>query len=675
MDDLKRRLLETAVRPFGSDPELQLAASQLLGEQVRPDGRGAEQAIARWNEVDARTRRAWGWNRLLFWVLVSLSVAIWVPTLLGYFEFIRLLKSITSDDKPSIESVVLKRFSNRLSASQKLVLLGDCSKPTQAEKMKALWDSQSANPVYFSEYARVYLKETKQLPPNFLEIARLIDPENAWFTYLAAAVEAEGGYELTFAGKTKKDATPPPWKILNVAKLEKAAALLHEARNQPRCQDYLAEITRERIQAFPVNSQINNLIAGSYLREQCTSDIVAIKSLSEAMSAYGLTLGEAGDHATFKNLLTDTDAFVWTTSHMEATDLMEASAFRGIVATHAKHLGEVSRKLGLLDDAIRLEKIHQRTEAEKLARKNRRHLIEGREYGENGRLLASASLKNQVSAVASPPLFADRYLLPGRLADHEMVSWVCCFCAAPFLGFSLILMGMVKAKPATALNLTLAKRIGELMLPTDWSWIVGLGVLCPTVYLIILERYRPVIGLNYDNFASHLFILPWFYLTTLLAMLTCIPAIVARWRLVRRVEVFGFTKCPPHVVTLIILWNLVQFPLLGWMSSGITNLYVFCGLGFTFMICASATMSASLIDIQKQSLASSTLNLFLNPASALAAIPLLCLIPVFKATQQQAFQQDQISKIDPAFPAASPYECRVAAQMQKETRTILGDEK
>ena len=204
MDDLKGRLIEAVVRPFAGDPELQLAASQLLGEQVRPDGRGAEQAIARWNEVDARTRRPWGWNRLLFWVLICLSVAIWVPTLLGHFEFVRLVKSITSDDKPSIESVVLKRFGNRLSASQKLVLLGDCSKSTQVEKMKALWDSQSGNPVYFSEYARVYLKKTKQLPPNFLEVARLIDPENAWFTYLAAAVEAEGGYEKNLRQEHKE---------------------------------------------------------------------------------------------------------------------------------------------------------------------------------------------------------------------------------------------------------------------------------------------------------------------------------------------------------------------------------------------------------------------------------------------------------------------------------------
>jgi hypothetical protein len=674
MPDFHTRLLETAVRPMAGDPEIQLAASQMLSEQVRPDGHGAEEAIARWDAVDARTWRLWGWNRLLFWVLVCLSVVVWVPTLLGYFELTRLLKSLTRDDKPSIESVVRKHFGNHLSARQKLTLFGSDAQSSAAEKIKALWDSQPTNSVYYSAYARIYLEEKKQLPPDFLEFTRLIDPENAWFTYLTAAVEAEGGYEKNIASKSNNDSTPP-WKILDLAKLEKAAALLHEACDQPRCQDYLAEITREKIQALSVTTQMDNLVANFYLAAQSKADILAVRKLACAMSAYGWSLGEAGDTATFQKLLLDTDALVQSTSQMQASDLKEAFSLRSIAATHAGKFAAVSRKLGLLDDAAHLEKIQQRMEVEKLSRKDRKHLTKGKEYGENGGLFASISLSMQASSVANPPLFADRYLLPGRLADHEMVSSICCFCAAPFLGLFLILAGVFKNEGQEPIKLTLAKRISELILPIDWCWILGLGVVSPAVYLVILERYRPVVGLNHDNFGSNLLILPMFYSSLLCATFTSIPAIVARWRLAKRAKVLGFTRCSPRIGALVVLWNIAQFPLLSLMPSGTTSSIAFYGVGFLFMICALATVSFSVIDRRTQPIKSSTLSQFLDPASALAAIFLLCLIPIFKAAQHRAFEQDRISKIDPAFPAESPYECRVAAQMQKETRAILGDEK
>ncbi len=227
MDDLKGRPLETAVRPFAGDPEIQLAASQLLGEQVRPDGRGAEEAIARWNEVDARTRRP-RWKIGLFSLWVIISAVVWTDGVRAVVNRQRFFGSEITDIFYSGRGSSPEKVTRNLTDRQQLLLYGDSPEGRKPEQAKALWDSDPTNPAYFAEYVNVFLSTNADtLPPDFLETAGRIDPENAWFTYVAAGVKAKD------AVKKKKQSKPeiaanktPEWDILDPKKLADVLAIL-----------------------------------------------------------------------------------------------------------------------------------------------------------------------------------------------------------------------------------------------------------------------------------------------------------------------------------------------------------------------------------------------------------------------------------------------------------------
>lgn len=72
----RSRLIETAVRPLGGDAEMKHAAVEMLGVLVVPEAQGAEEAIARWETVDARKNKTF-WRRLLFSLFLIISAGIW----------------------------------------------------------------------------------------------------------------------------------------------------------------------------------------------------------------------------------------------------------------------------------------------------------------------------------------------------------------------------------------------------------------------------------------------------------------------------------------------------------------------------------------------------------------------------------------------------------------------
>ncbi len=77
MSDPKTRLIQTAVRPLADDAEMQLAATHLLGKLVIPHPENAEQAIQRWDVVDAKKRKP-VWRMALWVLLVAVSAGVGV---------------------------------------------------------------------------------------------------------------------------------------------------------------------------------------------------------------------------------------------------------------------------------------------------------------------------------------------------------------------------------------------------------------------------------------------------------------------------------------------------------------------------------------------------------------------------------------------------------------------
>ena len=76
-------------------------------------------------------------------------------------------------------------------SAEQLLLYGDLSRKGKEEQIKALWETEPKNPIFYAEYALEYLKEKKTLPADFLKVANENDPDNAWFPCFAAALVAK----------------------------------------------------------------------------------------------------------------------------------------------------------------------------------------------------------------------------------------------------------------------------------------------------------------------------------------------------------------------------------------------------------------------------------------------------------------------------------------------------
>ena len=251
-------LIEIAVRPFAGNAEMQLAAAHLLREVTASNDDSESEAIHRWEAVDVRKRKA-VWRIVLFAVVAVVSAIMLVEATKDILAYVRLYSSMTNFMTIGPASNPLKSLAKRLSYSQRLLLFGDSSKPTRAGQMKALWDRAPENPAYFGEYAKAYLSDNSALPPDFLETAHRIDPQNSWFTYLAAAVECQGSVEKRKQSSVAKEAGEArTWDIRDKAKLDRALVLLHAARSQPKCQNYVKELTRQRIEILPRSNPTDN---------------------------------------------------------------------------------------------------------------------------------------------------------------------------------------------------------------------------------------------------------------------------------------------------------------------------------------------------------------------------------------------------------------------------------
>ena len=253
MSENPGRLIEAAVRPLADNPELQLAAANLL-EEAAANARGeAGAALARWEAIDAGKRRPWVKWALLA-VLAVVSAWAWAGAVKDYRGYWRRYKLVLEFviDEPGNRQALEHDLARHQDERGRLLLLGDVTKTTVSERMQGLWDSAPDNPAYFMEFAGAYLRDHEQLPPGFLETARRLDPDNSWFSYFAAALNLKDAVAAQIQSKGERDAgAAKAWTIRDPQKLADAIALLHQASGQARFDSYQTRMLRERMPFIP----------------------------------------------------------------------------------------------------------------------------------------------------------------------------------------------------------------------------------------------------------------------------------------------------------------------------------------------------------------------------------------------------------------------------------------
>ena len=219
-------------------------------------------------------------------------------------------------------------------------------------------------------------------------------------------------------------------------------------------------------------------------------------------------------------------------------------------------------------------------------------------------------------------------------------------------------------------------RVGALLRPTDFSWLVGAGIVLPYVYMMVINRFTPLGGRDWGLKGVNL-ILPAAQFLGLACLMCVVPVRVARWRLAIRAAALGLGGGHAWGGWLAVLAAAVSIPLSGWLAAAEYQRDIYQPVAIVLVALPAgwllvAVLRALVGTAKPRLLARGVIARALVPVYATAMLLLAVAAPCHKAAERSWFQCDTLLRMDPAFPAMSPYEYRVAKQLRQEIRAILG---
>lgn len=695
MPEFQDRVIEAAVRPFSDNAETRHSAADFLEKRVTDDAAAASSMLERWDEVDARKRKP-VWHIGLWGVVALVSAGVAVS---GFDEISRLVPWVRWVAGGSMFAPMptdpIPLVASKLSDADKLLLFGDLSMESKSEHKEALWRSEPENPAYFAEFAGAFISDYEKLPPDFLETARRIDPENAWFTYLAAAVEAGDSVKSRsrkskqVAGKTVYDG-PKSWEILDQARLDRAMKLVADARKQPKFTDYSAEMLRKRIHLLPEGTFMEQLESGACLAGTTTFSSLRLLRLAKAIATTACRSGEVGDISGFQEISSDGDRFIRGTCSDENGTLLDEMAKSLFISILAESFDSAAETLGLESDAAHWNPIANRMIGTKQQRDLRKFMVDGKavEPGTVTGGIFGGSIELLAKRPEKQPPLTDADLKPMRLVDHELLSWVLSYILWAVIALCVCLVASYRFR-VTTMSRGLARRMVDLLRPSDWGWILGVGVLLPFAYVMAVNRLTPLGGraLGVQGMAL---LMPAGHFLGLLLMWLTLPVQIVRWRLAKRAGGFGFPR-PSRTGWLAVVCGAAFVPMIGWAA--ISNFdgpwmeamrmtertpsetpwqfWAALPLAGVSVLWAIGLISLAMLGRADRHLYRATSSIVLVRAYA-ATLFVLALASVgFKATEQYWFKQDWMSKFDASGPGWNAYESKVAIQLRKELRETL----
>ena len=683
-------IVAVATRPLSDNAEQRVSAAGYLESLRLPEGRGEGDAVCRWNEIDGRKRRS-TW-RIVLWVIllvVSLSVLLSeIPELWVYWQWAASERNRFPGAPDSVN-----RISSGLSEGGRLLLFGDLEREKNHERKEALWRSEPDNPVYFAEYVRSYSAIGK-LPLDFMETVERIDSDNAWFYYFAAVVEgseSERRKQRRRGGKRRRS-----YEILDQSGRDRAMEWFHQAGQQTRFESYAGRLMQERLKLLKQRNLSESFDSRACLVSGIEHSGMKMRPIGRFIAARAWSIGEAEDESGFKELSADADALLRGMFASDVGMLVDELLYSRLALELAEGLAPVAEKLGIEEEALHWRGLVAELRSRSDPGATRPFMIGGK--AEDPGLLVGSLFQNycfgiQSQKVEFPPVLTDADLKPGRMMDHEILSRFFGLAVWLVMLFGLAWVAIYRFHLPKSVR-GLAERVEQLLRPLDWAWILVGGVVFPFVYVMAVNRFTPLGGRDF-GMEGTAGLLPLAHFLGLLILWLIVPAQIARLRLARRAGFLGCTR-PVWATWLVVLSGLVFVPAIGWVvvtrsfgglwlewvgefsifpSDGAGNSRAFLwvqGLLVVPVVWFQILLLLAWVGPARQNLQRVTVSRILVPTYAFAMLVMAASLPAFRAAEQYWFERDILVKFDPDLPAWSIYEYRVALQMRKEMREILG---
>ncbi len=692
----KDPLIEAATRLLSANPEQHLAAAGFLESIRKPDPQAEQAILARWAAVDGR-RRLISWKTALG-LLVGLAA---VTTALVDWRDVRSIVRPYDDERDweTTQDEFEANLARQFTAEQKILMFGDPSTRDPVKRSEALWKSEPDNPAFLAEHFNALTGIETPISADLRDHAKRIDPDNAWFTYIALVLDSRDCVERIFpgsksvAGKWVK--TPAAWKIKDQARLDRILTELKAARGQQRFEHYDAALMRQRIPLLRDENIEERRASTRYLRYNAGPRSSMVYGLVGVFSARAWQTGEAGDVEAYRELSADTRHFIRALCSGEPVSVFNELWISSNSIRLANQFMEAAYKLGLNEEAEEWRQMHSKLKAWSSGRSGRGIRIEGKSHdaGVLNGVLRYGDLAFLSSCTEADPKLSDSDIRPGRLIDHEIASRFSAYAVFSVLLVLVVLISFYRVRFPKMIRV-LAVRLQELLRPVDWIWICTMGLVLPLLFVLVINRCTPFGGRDYGLSGSYLILPAGHFLAVLLLWLT-VPPVVIRWRLAKRAGALGVGNRIGWVSLVPVFFLMAFVPVVGWAATTgvIPGFWVetFDWISPTIdgrvsefpLWMAAALLACPVLWI----LASAMIAFLVNGGSGLerlaitrAMLPVLAvgmllslsLVPFLKLAEQQWFSQDRLIKFDPAQPSWSRFEYQMAVQMRKELREILG---
>jgi hypothetical protein len=668
MPDPAERFLAAATAPLGDNAELQIMARRELEEGLAA-GNEAELAEATAALEGAKPRRRWRIALYVVMALVSVVSLGGLGRMAESFDVIRMILDPFSGEIPdSAESEA--RLGKNLSAQERLLLFGDTTKTSPAERFKALWDSDPGNPAYFAEYSLHFIQEHDRLPPDFLDTAGKLDPDNAWFTVVAASVTAKDAVER---GKQslaqRKQALPPDYVILDPKRLDEAIRLLEKAAGQPRFHTYQASLLSERLKLISRRTDFASQLPGVVHLAMSPSVSFHFRHAAEAADAGAWQAADQGDAVALRHIAAIWEPCLRGILRDPSPDMIHGLLARAALSGAANRYATTSLP-GIEDLNERWRPIAERMRAEKEER-------DTREWNEELRLkagmFAGLSLPVLSKQLQSPIPLTDADLKPGRMVDHELFSRVAAAALCLVFGLMLLAAALYRQR-ASVLVKRLSRRLEDLLRPADWAWILGGGVGLPMLFYLVIYRLTPL-GARDWSLAASAFIVPAGQAAAMGLLMIVLPVLIARWRLGKRGAALGWYKGRAWMGWTAVACGALSLPVFGLsFASGKGSEVVMMVASALLGILALAWLLLGLRAVFSKRpalLRRVTLSRVLVPAYAFGMLLMAASMPLYHAAEKRWLAQDRLMEITPEAPALSRYEWQVAQALRAENLELL----
>lgn len=670
-------LVEGAIKPFGDNAELRLAATAMLGEITDPSHPDAGTSVARWNEIDGK-RRPHLWITILY-VLAGVSLVVSMLLAQQATRMFREVRAVSAFHFDTPHPVL-----GNLTPEETL-LLGDAAL-TPIGRKEALLRSDPENPAFYAEYTYVYFQEHQALPSGFLENAARMDPENSFFPYLAAGhlvEDAVSKLSSGYTGRSKPDRIrdgvrlrPIPneteWQVDDPEAFAEAMDLIVSAALLERFETYESAMTSKRLKLFPQNSAMERLRALAFASSQ-TTHVIPILKVADILSASAYLHSLDGDAEGFRRDFALSEAFLKQMAESPASTLVGELVFSAIAESLTRALHHGAARLGL--DG--LEEILAARSADFQELRDLRQVREndsGDMIAKHGSVIQSLSLPMVVGQVANPPEIDIALLTPGRRADHDFASAIMVSLLVSLLFLSAMAVLLFRLRAAT-LVATLARRLSELFTARDWIWIIGLGVVAPFAFVYAVSWLTPMGGRSW-GFRLTAFVFPTVHFLILLLLLLALPPILIRWRISKRLGAFGFEKQVPlwsyafPVIGIVIA--LTAFPLVdgGLMAEPLQVVFL-ATLGLWCLAIFINSLRA-LFGKQENRLRRAISGRMLLPVFSSAIILAAASLSVIRDSAERWSAKDRLSRVVPR--GCNFIEAEVSARKRHEVNAVLGFE-